>query len=297
MMVKMKHPNPEMLLRIAQADTYAIGVEYMKDPELTAKALEFRSFFQNPRYLELTPGRYTDDTQMSIAVAEVIAGHNVNAHTRKSYEHSFYECYKRDPRPGYSKGFQSILDISTSVEHMLSLITPTSDRNGAAMRAVPIGVFREPYVVKEVAALQARITHATPGGIRSAQAVALMSYYAMWTDRPLLELPNFLKEQLGEGVSERWDGTQVVGEGLGLKTARAVCTLVSECTDLMSILRCAIRWGGDTDTVAAIAWGIASARFKEPVPSFLEDDLEPNGKYGPEFLKDLGARLIAAHDG
>ena len=86
--------------------------------------------------------------------------------------------------------------------------------------------------------------------------------------------------------------------GTGLLTAHAVHTLLVKQTSLMSILKQIIEWGGDTDTVGAIAWGIASTRYQdEKVPAFLEDELEVHGnlKYGAAYLKTLGKDLMDAY--
>lgn len=294
----MKHSSPEMLLRIAQADAYCIACEFVNfHPEEPAyhELRSFTKYLGHPTYHKLKPGQYTDDSQMSIAVAEVLV--DGNPHTQKGYREAFFECFKRDPRDGYSRGFQSILEAAQSPDHLKTLIVPKSDKNGAAMRSVPLGVFRTPAMCLSTAELQAKITHDTPGGILSSQAVALMSHFAMWEGAPLRELPAFLAANGGpemERFRTPWTG-RVEGADLGMKTAHAVCTLVSEIKSLTGILRQTIEWGGDTDSVASIAWGIASARMKEDVPAFMEADLEPGGMYGAPFLKDLGKRLMEAH--
>ena len=69
----MKYPNPLMLLRIAQGDAYGMAVEYIR-PEhepLREQALNFESYGKHPTH-KILAGQYTDDTQMSIGVAEVI---------------------------------------------------------------------------------------------------------------------------------------------------------------------------------------------------------------------------------
>lgn len=296
----MKNPNPNMLLRIAQADAYAMAVEYL-NPEFDdhlAEVLKFEKYHAHPSYHHtLKPGMYTDDTQMSLAVAEVLTDESLNAHGKRAYQQKFFECFKRDPRDGYSRGFQKILETSTSADHMVSMIVPDSDKNGAAMRSVPIGVMRQPYMVRQIAALQAAITHNTPNGILSSQAVALMSHFAIWTDDSLSLLPKFLQSELGD-ASVKWDipwNGRVVGPDVGINTARAVCTLVSQEQSLMDILKKTIEWGGDTDSVGAIAWGVASARMKESIPDFFEFGLETGRKYGIQFLRDSGQKLIAAH--
>jgi ADP-ribosylglycohydrolase len=60
------------------------------------------------------------------------------------------------------------------------------------------------------------------------------------------------------------------GHGIGINTAHAVTTLLIEQPSLMDILRQTIEWRGDADSVAAVAWGIASTRYQnEILPDFL----------------------------
>lgn len=87
------------------------------------------------------------------------------------------------------------------------------------------------------------------------------------------------------------------GLGVGLNTAWAVHTLLVQETSLRGIMERIIEWGGDTDSTASIAWGIASARYPdEIIPEFLERDLEASDpQYGPVFLRDLGRKLMEAY--
>ncbi len=72
-----------------------------------------------------------------------------------------------------------------------------SEKNGAAMRAVPFGVIRALVEMAHVVGVQARITHDSPVGDFSAQAVALMSHYALYeaTSR-LAEMPRWCVDNL-----------------------------------------------------------------------------------------------------
>jgi len=296
----MKNPNPNMLLRIAQGDAYGLATEYLKFPRDQAikdQALRFQRFGQHPTH-SLRPGQYSDDTQMSIAVAEVLI--SGRPFTREKFADAFVRCFKRDERKGYSGAFQTFLESIKSGEEFLAKIQPNSDKNGAAMRAVPIGVLPTPEEVLQVAEVQAKLTHDTPDGILSAQAVALMSHYALYKGEEgglgeylIKRLPEFPKQIL------LWAGEPVTGPRVGIKTALAVLHLLithspKQDTPLLSILKQIIEWGGDTDSVAAIAWGIASATMTEDVPEFLETQLEPGRKYGVGFLKSLGTSLMAS---
>ena len=300
-----------MLLRIAQADAYAAATEYIKLPRdegVQSAALQFDRYLKHPTH-SLRAGQYTDDTQMSVAVAETIIAQTL-VHgqkfkcaylSREAFADSFVRCFKRDRRDGYARGFQQLLDTVCTGGELLSKIHPASDKNGAAMRSVPLGVFKSPEEVVRVAEAQAKITHDTPGGILSSQIVALMSHFALYSSSPMelgavaaflsIMLPS--KLEMVATLLPRWSGP-VVGPSIGMKTAHAVFDLVTSGKTLMDILRQTIEWGGDTDSVASIAWGIASSRDLGPVPDFLERDLEPEGKFGADFLKQLGDQLMRA---
>lgn len=299
----MRHSHPNMLLRIGQADAYAIAYEYVKDKALQTEMLKFERFHRHPTYEALRPGCYTDDTQMSVAVSEVLIEKGAEAKA-EDYAEAFFRCFKRDPRDGYSRGLQAILEEAKDATHMRSLIVPNSNKNGGCMRAVPIGVLKDVKQVMDVAATQASVTHATWGGINSAMAVALMSHFALYDRRSFASMFMWCRNQLPsfEYFKEPWEGR--VGSssndkrniGVGMCTAHAVHTLLTTEDTLMGMLKKAIEWGGDTDSVASVAWGIASARHSGVnIPQFMYDDLEKDGSYGPAFLEDLGMRLMAAY--
>lgn len=300
----MKHPNPDMLLRIAQGDAYAIAVEYVsrkEHPKVFEALLNFEGFQQHPTYNKLSPGMYTDDTQMSIAVAETLI--LTNDPSSRDFAEAFFRCFKRDERDGYSRKFQAILEKVRTVDEMLKAIIPDSTRNGAAMRAVPIGVIDNPGKVVLLAGFQGAITHATWGGVNSAGAVALMSHFALHSGDDFDRMYDFCVQVLPafDAFKEPWTGPvhhkiDPKGLGVGMMTAHAVFTLLTTESSMMDMLKTTIEWGGDTDSVAAIALGIASARHTtEKLPDFLEEKLEVNGEFGVDFLKDLGKQLMAAY--
>lgn len=313
----MRHRNDNMLLRIAQGDAFAAAVEYVKrkeHPELYEAVRRFDSYQQHPTHKKLRPGMYTDDTQMSIAVAEVLIydktgdwDDKIDDPENDVFAERFWLAHYRDPRDGYSRGFQKILEEAKDPTHMRQLIVPDSNKNGAAMRSVPIGVLKDPKEVVRIAGTQAQVTHATYGGINSAVTVALMSHYALYDRRSFSSMlgwglqycpafEHFREPWVGPVQDKSKDGK---GLGVGLNTAWAVHTLLVEETSLRGIMDRVITWGGDTDSVASIAWGIASARYQdEVIPEFLERDLEATGnlKYGPAYLKELGKRLMDAYD-
>lgn len=319
----MRHPNPNMLLRIAQADAYALAYEYVKEkdaPGLKDELLRFERYLAHPSYHKLPPGTYTDDTQMSIAVAEYLLevrtgpacvedrqqgifgfGEEFN---HEDFARHFFDTFKRDPRDGYSRHFQSLLEEAKDADHLRSLIVPNSNKNGAAMRSVPLGVISDVKLMTAITAMQAAVTHATWGGINSAVSVALMSHFALYDRRGFNAMHEWCTHWSAahEYFRGPWVGPVVEksadkqGLGVGMNTAWAVQTLLTTETSLMGIMKRALEWGGDTDSVCAVAWGIASCRYPDEVlPEFLETGLEPGGTYGVPFLKALGRSLMEAY--
>jgi len=300
--------NNNMLLRIAQADAYAICVEYVDReayPEIFDKALRFESYQQHPKYNKLPESSYTDDTQMSCAVSEVLIDKELNA-TANDFLYSFLCCFKRDERDGYSRKFQAILEQANSVDELKLLLNTDSNRNGAAMRSVPLGIIKNIENIKYIATLQAATTHNTYNARCSSVITGMMRHYALYTNDSFKHINEWLADRSGgndpwEIFDFRipWQGpihnkkNDPNELGIGINTVHAVNTLLIEETSLIGIMKRLINWGGDTDSVAAIAWGIASARYQnEELPEFMERDLEIGGNYGPEYLKQLGKKLM-----
>lgn len=290
-----------MLLRIAQADAFAICVEYVERDSnelLFQQALKFELYLQHPKYDKLSPGQYTDDTQMSCSVAETLISKGLKV-TPDDFLSSFLYCFKRDERDGYSRKFQAILEQANSVEELKELLKTDSTSNGAAMRSVPLGIIKDPQDIIRISKLQAATTHNTFNAKDSSVLVGLMSHYALYETESFKYLNEWLKDYNYFDFKTPWTGpvhlkkNDTKGLGIGINTAHAVNTLLMTETSLIGIMKKIIEWGGDTDSVAAIAWGIASSRYQnELLPEFMEKDLEIGGKFGADYLKSLGKQLM-----
>ena len=305
----MRYPNPSFLLCIGMGDAYAAPTEYLKfpgDESVRDEALKFERYLNHPRH-ELGLGRYTDDTEMSVANALVLI-ENEPPYTPKMFADAWVREFARGGRrKGYSSRFQTFLEKVKTGEEFLAKIQPNSNKNGAAMRAVPFGVLRTVAEVFEVATMQAKITHDTPEGLFSARAVALMSHFAFYDEGSPNKILSYCVKHLPEEdrhflcvFSEGWAGGPVCttkSESVAITTVRAVVQILINHPNLSlrAILEEVIRWGGDTDSVAAIALGIAEIRNQSEIdlPGFMARDLEQgNPETGAGYLLDVGHRLI-----
>lgn len=274
-----------MLLEIAIGDAYGAGFEF-------SDADKISRLNDGVRYAahdlgEIAPGRYTDDTQMSIAVAEaLLSGQRLDETT---FAHAFVDAYRRDPRPGYAKGFQALLDECSSGTDLLHRIRADSTRNGAAMRSVPLGLLPDEERVSLAAIANARVTHNTLEGILSSRCVALAAHGLVYGKARI----DTLGEYLAAHVSISWP---VKAEGPvecdGVQTVQAALSALCAHRSMTSLLKACVALGGDTDSTAAIALGLASlsTEHADDLPASLHAALE-NGAYGRDFLRSLDKRI------
>jgi ADP-ribosylglycohydrolase len=276
-----------MLVELAVGDAYGAGFEFAPR-ELIRGHNTATSYVQHPCH-GIAPGRYTDDTQMSLAIAELlVAG---GPWTALALADKFVEVFRRDPRPGYSRRFYPFLQEVASGAELLARIDPVSDTSGSAMRAPPLGVLPTVKAVKEHAGAQAAVTHNTPAGIHAAQASALTAHYFLYRLGPQRDLGVFLESQVPGTWAKPWRGE--VGTK-GWMCVRAAVTALMRRGRLSDLLGDCIAFSGDVDTVAAIALAAASVaeEYEADLPAELLSGLE-NGPYGRDYLTALDRRLLA----
>jgi ADP-ribosylglycohydrolase len=275
----------KVLINTAKADAYGAGFEYVSG-ELVRQHNSLTAYFKHPKH-PLAAGMYTDDTQMSLAIAELIV--SGAAWSKDNLAEAFVSVFKRDPREGYAGGFYQFLLSVNNGQEFLARIKPDSDKSGAAMRAVVIGIYPTIAEVKQKSALQASVTHDTADGINAAVAAALAGHYFLYRLGPKAELGRFLELHVAGDWSKPWTGK--VGEK-GWMSVRAAVTAIMSASSMSALLRACVDFTGDVDTVAAIALGAASAsdEIAQDLPEFLHEMLE-NGLFGRDYLLALDAKL------
>jgi ADP-ribosyl-[dinitrogen reductase] hydrolase len=233
---------------------------------------------------------YTDDTQMTIALAELIV--SGAEWTPLNIASKFVECFKRDERTGYAGGFYDFLQSVSDGQEFLDKIRPDSDKSGAAMRAAPVGVFSTVAEVLEKTEIQAKVTHNTPDGIQAAQAAALMAHYFLYEVGAKSELGMWLEQHVaGHRWSEPYQGKV---KSKGWMSVRAAITALMRNNSMSDLLKDCIAFQGDVDTVATIALATTahSKEYAQDIPQHLIDTLE-NGTYGRDYLVNLDKQLLA----
>ena len=293
-----------MLLGIAVGDSYGALFENLT----TDKAQELMAAEG------ISPAAYSDDTQQSIAVAELML--RTGTLSPLSLAESFLSVYRRDPRHGYSTVTRSMLESSPDGESFLVSL-PEGERqmrktDGAAMRAVPIGFFSDYNDVIRYSLMSARITHGHPDALAATVAVAAIAHERYHYKTPFKGVWPRIRQgviDVNPDCSEYFDacaGLSVLNRSLILGSYEeygvpytesrillgAVLTLLTLYgDDPERLLLEAILLGGDTDTVAALVVGIAVIEYVMTASFFrLITGLE-DGDYGKGFLISLGDRL------
>ena len=200
--------------------------------------------------------RFTDDTVLTVAVAEALMNGG-------DYTQSFRSYFQRYPDAGYGGSFYN---WARSAE-----VRPYgSFGNGSAMRVSPVAyAFDDMRAVLEEAKRSAEVTHNHPEGIRGAQATAAAVFLARCRT-PKSEIRAYIEEYFEYDLRHSLDEIRpryefdVTCQGTVPVALRAFL----EAEDYEDAVRNAISMGGDSDTLACIAGSIAGPYFG--VPSFIE---------------------------
>lgn len=135
--------------------------------------------------------------------------------------------------------------------------------NGAAMRVSPVGwAFGTLGETLEAAAASAAVTHDHPEGIRGAQATAAAVFLAR-TTRDKATIRDAIRSRFGYDLDRSVDTIRPdyeFDETCQGTVPEAIIAFL-DASDFEDTLRNAISLGGDADTLAAIAGGIAHAYY------------------------------------
>jgi ADP-ribosylglycohydrolase len=194
--------------------------------------------------------RFTDDTVLTVAVAEsILRGSDLAV--------LFKEYARRYPNAGYGNTFSRWAASNSTKPY-------NSWGNGAAMRVSPVGFAYDSLdEVLERAGATAAVTHDHPEGVKGAQATATAVFLAR-TGSGKDEIRQTIESRFGYDLSPRLDELRPSFQ-FDVSCQRTVPPAIMaflESTDYESAVRLAISLGGDADTLAAIAGGIAHAFYR-----------------------------------
>lgn len=193
--------------------------------------------------------RYTDDTVLTVAVADAILEDGDYETNLKHYAHLY-------PNAGYGMHFMVWARRDRKGPY-------NSWGNGAAMRVSPVGfAFETLDEVLAEAERTAAVTHNHPEGIKGAQSTAAAVFLAR-TGHDREAIRKYITETFGYNLDTPLDVIRpqyrfdISCQGTVPVAFRAFL----ESTDYEDAVRKAISVGGDSDTIACITGGIAQAFY------------------------------------
>ncbi len=198
-----------------------------------------------------TECRFTDDTVLTVAVADaILAG--------RPYKQSVHEIGRRYLDAGYGGTFIGWL-LSDDPQPY------NSWGNGSAMRVSPVGfAFDTEQEVLDEAEKTAIISHNHPEGVKGAQATALAVFLAR-AGGSKEEIRERIADQFGYNMNRTVDDIRPAYSFeiscQGTVPAAIIAFLDSESYE--DAIRNAVSLGGDSDTLACITGGIAEAFYRE----------------------------------
>jgi ADP-ribosyl-[dinitrogen reductase] hydrolase len=218
---------------------------------------------------------FTDDTVCTVAVADALVNEHHAGEALKKWGLRYWD------NGGWGGMFSRWLQSP-------NLAPYNSYGNGAAMRVSPAGLLATS--VEHVSVLSRQVTEVThdhPEGLKGAEATALAIFLARKRVTPQ-SIGSAIAERFGYDLTRTPDDirpTYRFNESCQETVPQAlVCALTA--TDFEDAIRNAISIGGDSDTVAAIAGGVAEALFGIP------DEIAYQGwSYLPQDMRETLTQL------
>jgi ADP-ribosyl-[dinitrogen reductase] hydrolase len=224
---------------------------------------------------------YTDDTVCTVAVADALVNSRDPAQAIKEWGVRYWA------NGGWGHRFAIWLRSD-------SLAPYNSYGNGAAMRVSAAGLLANSLTDAVTKSNRVTaVTHNHPEGMKGAAATASAIYLAR-TGSTQAEIRDYIEKEFGYDLSRSIDEIRP-----GYKfnescqeTVPQALTCVLEATSFEDAMRNAISIGGDSDTIAAIAGGVAEALFGIPV------EIATKGwSYLPQDMREVLTHLYAMAGG
>ena len=204
--------------------------------------------------------RFTDDTVMTCAVAQALMDSREDfSDLAEKTVSAMQRIGRRYPNCGYGARFIHWMFTDDPQPY-------NSFGNGSAMRISPVGfAARDAEEAKLLSAAVTAVSHNHPEGMKGAEATAVAIVLAR-QGRTKEEIREVMEEyyDLGTTVEEYRDRWQGHGKEICQVSLPQALACFFEGDSYEDVIRNCISIGGDSDTIAAIAGGIAEAYYGVP---------------------------------
>lgn len=203
---------------------------------------------------------FTDDTVMTIAVAEVMIEDDIGKMSEDNLKDklisSLQKWGRKYPWAGYGMRFVGWLTSNNPKPY-------NSFGNGSAMRVSSVGwLFDNIETTRKMAKLTAEITHNHSEGIKGAESIAAAIYFARkGYSKDFIK--NYIINEFGYDFSRNCDEIRVnyIHIESCQETVPEALTAFFEGNSFIDVIRTAVSLGGDCDTLTCIAGSVAEAFY------------------------------------
>jgi len=230
--------------------------------DIIGSVFEFNNYKDTDFELFSSSTDFTDDSVLTIAVADAIL-------FNKNFAHNIKDFGRRYPARGYGGRFAGWLRSASSQPY-------NSWGNGSAMRVSAVGfAYESMSEVLEYAKQSAEVTHNHPEGIKGAQATAAAIFMAR-KGKTKQEIKEYIVQKFGYNLNRTIDEIRPkykFNESCQETVPEAIIAFL-ESNDYESAIRTGISLGGDSDTIACITGGIAAAYYKKIPKQIIENVID-----------------------
>ncbi|MDO4392868.1 MAG: ADP-ribosylglycohydrolase family protein [Bacillota bacterium] len=221
--------------------------------------------------------RFTDDTVMTVAVAEGLVNSigGTDEEIRMSLIKSVKKWGRCYPNAGYGARFLAWLNVEDSLPY-------GSFGNGSAMRCSAAGwLASNIYDARRLGRLTAEITHDHIEGVKAAEAVSAAIFLARIGEKKKT-IRRYIETEFGYNLDRTCKEIRVNYRHFVdcMRSVPEAIIAFLEGDSLVDCIRNAVSLGGDSDTIAAIAGSIAEAYYG------FEEELMPLFEGLPSEMKE-----------
>lgn len=249
--------------------------------DIVGSRFEFNNYRKTDFELFDRGSNFTDDTVMTIAVADWLLSGVSLANIMRDWAHEY-------PNRGYGGMFYAWLFPLDETETKAY----NSFGNGAGMRVSPCGYYANSLEeALDLAKQSAEVTHNHPEGIKGAQAIASAIFLARQS-KTKDDIRYYIEQTFGYNLHRSCDEirpTYEFNETCQGSCPEAIIAFL-ESVDYESALRLAVSLGGDSDTIACMAGSIAAAYYG--IPDWIEERVKE--LYLPPEMVEIINRFDAA---
>lgn len=254
--------------------------------DIVGSCYEFNSIKTTGFELFNPRSRYTDDSVMTMAVAEWLL--EDPHHTHQILEEKMVKYGNLNSNVGYGGTFLRWLFLPNAIFSDGKRKPYNSFGNGSAMRVSAVGwMFDSLEETERLAEISASITHNHPEGIKGAQATAAAIFMARH-GASKEEIKDYISKRFKYNLNRTCEQIRPF-YGFEVSCQKSVPESIIaflDSKDYESTVRLAVSLGGDSDTQACIAGGIAEAFYGIP-----DDIIIEASSRIPQYFKETIIRM------